>query len=65
MPGTENPADIMTKSLPHHKARVFTDPLLFWKGETSKDDMTIDDESEWTIVEGPSQAKPEGSDKRV
>lgn len=35
MPGTENPADILTKSLPHYKARIFTDPLLFWKGDTA------------------------------
>ena len=34
IPGSENPSDILTKPLPHYIARVFTDPLLFWKGET-------------------------------
>jgi hypothetical protein len=51
IPGTENPADILTKSLPHHKARVFVEPFLFWKGDT----MIEDDDT--------SQAKPEGSDE--
>ena len=32
--GMQNPADILSKPLPHNKASVFTDPLLFWKGET-------------------------------
>ena len=51
LPGAQNPADILTKPLPHYKARVFVDPLLFWKGET-------------LIVESsPSAAKPEGSDE--
>ena len=27
----DNPADILTKSLPWHKARVYVKPLLFWK----------------------------------
>ena len=36
----QNPADILTKSLPWHKARVHVEPLLFWKGKTSNDDMT-------------------------
>ena len=34
----QNPADILRKSLPWHKARIH--PLLFWKGETSTDDMS-------------------------
>mmetsp|Transcript_20329 Transcript_20329/g.42624 ORF Transcript_20329/g.42624 Transcript_20329/m.42624 type:complete len:1867 (-) Transcript_20329:137-5737(-) len=33
IPGVENPADILTKALPHYKFRIFTDPLLFWKGD--------------------------------
>ena len=33
--GNENPSDILTKALPHFKARVHIEPLLFWKGETS------------------------------
>ena len=36
----QNPADILTKSLPWHKARVHVEPLLFWKGETFTDDIT-------------------------
>ena len=34
IPLIENPSDILTKSLPWHKARVHVEPLLFWKGET-------------------------------
>ena len=34
IPGVENPADVLTKPLPHYKACVFYDPILFWKGET-------------------------------
>ena len=30
----KNPADILTKSLPWHKACIHVEPLLFWKGET-------------------------------
>jgi len=33
MPGTENPADILTKSLPLYTMRVFVEPSLFWKGK--------------------------------
>jgi hypothetical protein len=29
----ENVADILTKALAHAKARIFHDPLLFWKGD--------------------------------
>ena len=36
----QNPADILTKSVPWHKAHVHVEPLLFWKGRTSTDDMT-------------------------
>ncbi len=35
IPGTENPADILTKPLPWANLRVFAEPLLFWKGDTS------------------------------
>ena len=37
IPTGENPADILTKPLPWHKARVHVEPLLFWKGETVVD----------------------------
>ena len=46
----ENPADIMTKALPWHKAHVHIEPLLFWKGETSNE---------------PGMAPSEGSDELV
>ena len=36
----QNSADILTKSLPWHKARIHVEPLLFWEGETSTDDMS-------------------------
>ena len=35
IPSQENPADIMTKALPWHKAHVHVEPILFWKGKTS------------------------------
>ena len=35
--GDQNPSDILTKPLPRYKARVITDPLLFWKGETDNE----------------------------
>ena len=31
----DNPANILTKSLPWHKAQVHVEPLLFWKSETA------------------------------
>ena len=34
IPGTENPADILTKPLAWYQMRVFVEPLLFWKGDT-------------------------------
>ena len=35
IPSIDNPADILTKSLPWHQARVHVELLLFWKGKTS------------------------------
>ena len=52
IPGVENPADVLTKPLPHYKACVFYDPILFWKGETDA-----------TVPVLPSAAVPEGSVK--
>ena len=34
IPIGENPADILTKLLPWHKAHVHMELMLFWKGET-------------------------------
>ena len=34
IPGTENPADILTKALPHTVARKYVEPMFFWKGDT-------------------------------
>ena len=36
LPGTENPSDILTKSLPWFMLKVFVEPLLDWKGDTSQ-----------------------------
>ena len=33
----DNPADILTKPLPWHKAHIHVELLLFWKGETMTD----------------------------
>eukprot|EP00977_Amphora_coffeiformis_P013104 scaffold3362_cov154-Amphora_coffeaeformis.AAC.6 len=35
IPGTENPADVLTKSLAWNILKVYVKPLLFWKGEMS------------------------------
>ena len=42
--------NILTKTLPWHKAHIHVEPLLFWKGETSTD---------------PGMSPSEGSDKLV
>eukprot|EP00977_Amphora_coffeiformis_P000267 scaffold79_cov145-Amphora_coffeaeformis.AAC.8 len=34
IPGTENPADVLTKSLAWNVLKTYIEPLLFWKGET-------------------------------
>ena len=48
IPGTENPADILTKPLPWFTLKIFVEPLLLWKGDT---------------LETPSgNVNPEGSD---
>ena len=48
IPGTENPADILTKPLPWFSLKVFVEPLLLWKGDT---------------VDSPlGTSNPEGSD---
>jgi hypothetical protein len=35
IPGTQNPSDILTKSLAWNLLRVYVEPLLFWKGDTA------------------------------
>eukprot|EP00977_Amphora_coffeiformis_P015711 scaffold4678_cov122-Amphora_coffeaeformis.AAC.1 len=35
IPGTENPTDVLTKSLAWNVLKTYIEPLLFWKGETS------------------------------
>ena len=47
IPGTQNPADVLTKALAWYQMRVHIEPLLFWKGDT--------------LVSGPEQVDPEGS----
>ena len=44
MPGTENPADILTKYLPWFKLKVFVEPLLFWKGDPAPPSRVQDTE---------------------
>ena len=36
LPGTENPADILTKPLAWFVMRVFVEPMLVWKGDTAE-----------------------------
>ncbi len=36
IPGSENPSDILTKSLAWNVLRVYVEPLLFWKGDTAE-----------------------------
>ena len=52
IPGTENPADILTKPLAWHMLRIFVEPLLLWKGDTKANAPS----------DGPSSPNPEGSD---
>ena len=53
IPGTENPADILTKPLAWHQMRVFVKPLLMWKGDAK--------EAKTSAPPG-SNTNPEGSD---
>ena len=46
IPGTENPANILTKPLPWFNLKVFVEPLLLWKGDT------VDDPSGTSNLEG-------------
>ena len=36
IPGTENPADLLTKALPWAVSRKYIEPLLLWKGDTAE-----------------------------
>ena len=47
IPGTQNPADVLTKALAWYQMRVHVEPLLFWKGDT--------------LESGTEQVNPEGS----
>jgi hypothetical protein len=48
IPGTENPADLLTKALQWFKLKVYVEPLLMWKGDTA--------------VAPSGSSNPEGSD---
>ena len=66
IPGTENPADILTKALPWFKLRVFVEPLLMWKGDTN-DAPLVSPNPEGSItanepVAGPSHGHPVSHD---
>ena len=37
----EDPSNLLTKALPHYKARVHLEPLLFWKGETNTESLPM------------------------
>ena len=37
----ENPSNLLIKALPHYKARVHLEPLLFWKGETNTESLPM------------------------
>jgi hypothetical protein len=36
-----NPSDFLTKFLPYHRFRPLIQPLLFWYGDTLKDDLSL------------------------
>ena len=61
IPGSENAADMLTKALPHSTARIYVEPLLFWKGDTQDiGDRTASTMNKSSKVppmpsEGPSQ----------
>jgi hypothetical protein len=46
LPGTQNPADPLTKFLPYAVFRPLIEPLLFWKGETSVPVMSLSEGSD-------------------
>ena len=50
IPGTENPADVLTKPLPWFSLKIFVKLLLPWKGDTVDTPL------------GTSDTNPEGSD---
>jgi hypothetical protein len=39
--GQYNPSDFLTKFLPYHRFRPLIQPLLFWYGDTLKDDSSL------------------------
>ena len=60
--GKDNPADILTKNLPHHVAKAFTEPLLFWKGDTADYHIEkVDEDSD--LINESTQPQEEGSDE--
>ena len=52
IPGTENPADILTKPLPWFKLKLVVEPLLMWKGDPTGYSPSV-------------RSDPEGSDNNV
>ena len=57
LPGTENPADVLTKVLPWHKMMIFVEPILLWKGDTNDADP-----SRKRIPEGSDESRVNGDD---
>ncbi len=62
----ENPADVLTKSLPWANLRVFVEPLLFWKGDPSEADRATGTSTEGSD-EGPrpDQVAPSATEGRA
>ena len=60
IPGTQNPSDMHTKPLPWAILKNFVLPLLFWKGDTSKDVPSGSQNPEGS-VKGPG---PDGTQER-
>ena len=54
--GKNNPSDVLTKFLPHHKLHPLTQPLLFWKGDT----MINDNKPLPVVIRGLHNAQPSG-----
>jgi len=42
MPGTQNPAGVLTKFLPHYVLGPLVEPFLFWKGETDVSNACVE-----------------------
>ena len=62
IPGTQNPADILTKPLPWASLRVYVEPLLLWKGDT--DDSPAGSSNPEGSIVNPGPAIPRKSNRK-